>query len=228
MTMFAIDIETLATPENSGYGLVIPNYAVVRIPEVLTHEMEWLYVQLPIQDQLDAGLKIDARTMNFWFNICAKEFPFALGEMQKSFDLKRPVAISSDGAQLSQNMSGVLKHFLHNSYEPKNGTKIFGNGCNFDCSILQENHRVMFGDGNLWNYASPQNVRTLRMLLTKSEEEDMKETIQPHLDSFIEEMDSYENMSPLCLHNPLYDAAKESLMIRHILDLKKSLDDTEV
>jgi hypothetical protein len=227
MKMFTIDIESLATPENSGYNIVIPNYAVVRIPEVLTHEMEWLYVQLPIQDQLDLGLKVDARTMDFWFNACAQEFPLALCEMQKSFQLTSPVALCSDGAKLSQNIPSVLKWFLHDAAEPRFSTKIFGNGCNFDCSILQENHRVMFGDGNLWNYASPQNVRTLRMLLTKNEEAEMKEAIQPHLDLFVEDIDSMNLMYPLCLHNPLYDAAKESLMTRYMLDLKKSLDDTE-
>lgn len=228
MSMCTIDIETLATPENSGYNIVIPNYAVVRIPEVLTHEMDWLYIQLPIQEQLDLGLKVDARTMDFWFNACAQEFPLALCEMQKSFNLERPTAFRGDGTVYeSTNIPSILKWFLHGSDEPKFSTKVFGNGCHFDCSILQENHRVMFGEGTLWNYTSPQNVRTLRMLLSKDEEEAMKEAIQPHLDAFVDEVDSLDIMFPLCLHNPVFDAAKESLMTRYMLDLVKSLDEPE-
>lgn len=82
----------------------------------------------------------------------------------------------------------------------------------------------MFGEGTLWNYTSPQNVRTLRMLLSKEQEEAMKEAIQPHLDAFVEEVDSLDKMFPLCLHNPVFDAAKESLMTRYMLDLVKPLD----
>jgi hypothetical protein len=52
----------------------------------------------------------------------------------------------------------------------------------------------------------------------------MKEAIQPHLDAFVEEVDSLDIMFPLCLHNPVYDAAKESLMTRYMLDLVKPLD----
>jgi hypothetical protein len=145
--------------------------------------------------------------------------------MQKSFKLQSPVALHSNGTIYdSPNIPNILKWFLHNSDEPKFNTKVFGNGCHFDCSILQENHRVMFGDGKLWIYSSPQNVRTLRMLLSKEEETAMKEAIQPHLDAFVEEVDSLDIMFPLCLHNPVYDAAKESLMTRYMLDLVKPLD----
>lgn len=223
MASFCLDIETLGTPERSGYGIVIPNYAVVKIPEVLTSELEWLYVQLPIQEQLDLGLKVDANTMNFWFDICAQEFPLALCEMQKSFKLDRATTLRFDGTvSVPTNITNVLKGFMGFDGSHKMSTKVYGNGCHFDCSILQENHRLMFGDANLWHYSAPNNVRTLRLLLTKEEEEQMKEEVQPFLDAFCEDINSREIMYNLCLHNPLYDAAKEALFVTYMLNMKKS------
>lgn len=220
---YSLDIETLATPEKSGYGIVVPNYAVVKIPEVLTSDLQWLYVQLPIQDQLDLGLKVDASTMNFWFDACAQEFPLALCEMQKSFKLERPFALRHDGTIYEQHhIPSVLKFFIGNSEVNSPNNKIYGNGCHFDCSILQENHRVMFGEGDLWHYSAPNNVRTLRLLLTKEEDEQMREEVQPHLDAFCEIVNEQKLMYDLCLHNPLYDAAKEALFITYILNMKKS------
>ncbi|EBS4516437.1 hypothetical protein DQT32_03275 [Salmonella enterica subsp. enterica serovar Braenderup] len=223
MSNFCLDIETLATPETSGYSLVIPNYAIVKIPEVLTSDLEWLYVQLPIQDQLDVGLKVDANTMNFWFDVCAQEFPLALCEMQKSFKLDKVQALRSDGTIFqSTNIPSILRGFMEFDGTHNMNTKIYGNGCHFDCSILQENHRVLFGDASLWHYASPNNVRTLRLLLTKEEDEQMKEDVQPFLDAFCEKVNELDFMYNLCLHNPVYDAAKEALFVTYILNLKKS------
>lgn len=223
MNLFSLDIETLGTPENSGYGIVIPNYAIVKIPDELTSDLDWLYVQIPIQDQIDNGLKMDASTMNFWFNICAQEFPLALCEMQKSFKLNSPKILYSNGESYeTSNIPLAIKKFLHGQQEPQFNTKVFGNGCNFDCSILQENHRVMFGDGNLWQYAAPNNVRSLRLLLSKEDEELMKDTIEPYLNRFCDSIDETELMFDLCLHNPLFDAAKEALFVTYIMNLKKS------
>lgn len=223
MNLFSLDIETLGTPENSGYGIVIPNYAIVKIPDQLTSELEWIYVQLPIQDQIDVGLKVDSSTMNFWFNTCAQEFPLALCEMQQSFGLKSPNIIRSDGTVItSPNIPLAIKHFMHGQEEPKYTTKVFGNGCNFDCSILQENHRILFGDGNLWQYAAPNNVRSLRLLLSKEDEETMKNEIDPYLTQFCDSIDEMGWMYDLCLHNPLFDAAKEALFVTYIMNLKKS------
>ncbi|AQW88865.1 putative metallopeptidase [Erwinia phage pEa_SNUABM_50] len=219
---FCLDIETLATPEQSGYGIVIPNYAIVKIPEVLTSELEWMYVQLPIQEQLDLGLKTDAPTMNFWFNICAQEFPLALCEMQKSFTLKNSKVIINGEDVDSHNIPLMLRNFLHGSDKIDNKVKVFGNGCHFDCSILQENHRVLFGEGNLWHYSAPNNIRTLRLLLSEQEEQDMKEAVEPVLEQFCQAMDEQGYTYDLCLHNPIFDAAKEALFATYILNLKKS------
>lgn len=225
MSNVCLDIETLATPENSGYAIVVPNYAVVKIPEDLTSDLEWMYVQLPIQEQLDVGLKTDSKTMNFWFNICAQEFPLSLCEMQKSFMLVNPiVTINGKIIDNTNNVPYLLKSFMNDNSSGSNykSTKVYGNGCNFDCSILQENHRLLFGDANLWIYSSPNNVRTLRLLLSEEEEEQMKNEVQPFLDKFCENIDDTDIMYNLCLHNPLYDAAKEALYTSFMLKLKKS------
>lgn len=222
MRWFSLDIETLATPENSGYGIVVPNYAIVQIPENYKDALNWLYVQLPIQPQLDLGLKTDASTMNFWFNLCAKEFPNSLLEMQKSFTLEIPHIIAN-GVEISpEDVTGVVKTFLHGSLEIDRDVKVFGNGCQFDCSILQENHRVSYNEGNLWNYVAPNNIRTLRLLLTKEEDKQMRTDIEPYLEAFCEVLDEKGYMEKLALHNPVYDAAKESLFASWILERKKS------
>jgi len=221
MNLFCLDIESLATPENSGYGIVVPNYAIVQIPEVLTHDMPWMYVQLPIQDQLDNGLKMDARTLDFWFNICAQQFPLALCEMQKSFNIQTPtIHLSTNDEPLEvSNVPSALAKFIG---QPSMETKVFGNGCHFDCSILQENHRVMFNNGTLWHYSSPNNVRTLRLLMSEQDELEMKEAVQPHLDAFCDSVNEKEIMFPLCLHNPLFDAAKEALFTSYMMEKFKT------
>ncbi|SOK58615.1 hypothetical protein [Yersinia phage fHe-Yen9-04] len=222
MKSYCLDIETLATPELSGYSIVIPNYAIVKIPEVLTSDLEWMYVQLPIQDQLDVSLKTDAPTMNFWFNICAQEFPLSLCEMQKSFTLKNPKIIINGEESDSLNVPLMLKTFIHGSEKIDNNVKVYGNGCHFDCSILQDNHRILFGEGNLWHYSAPNNIRTLRLLLNEQQEEDMKEAVLPVLEKFCSSFNEQGYTYDLCLHNPIFDAAKEALFASYVLNLKKS------
>lgn len=224
----AVDIESLATPENAGYGIVIPNFAFVLVPDTpVTDHLEYLYVQMPVQEQLDAGLKTGASTMDFWHNMCAKEYPNAHAEMIKSFTLTNP-KIHTNARFISSEASYipyVIKQFVYgNPYGLDENVvpHVYGNGCHFDCSILQENMRVQYGDGSLWHYSSPDNARTLKRLLDGEHREEMDEMVAPVLAAFVRNMEG-QGIGTLELHHPLYDAAREALQISYCLNVLKQI-----
>ena len=214
--MYCIDIETLSTPEVSGYGIVIPNFAIVKVPEKITDTLEWMYVQIPIQEQLDNGLVLSASGMKFW-NDCKTNFPYAYNEMFKSFSLDVPVVTIDTKKFECTNIPNAIRDFMNNK-NMNADVQIYGNGCHFDCSILQENCRVQFGDGNLWHFRSPQNYRTLKNLIPDEVYSSVKLIIDPVLDNFKDLVLNRTEISKLQLHNPLYDAASEALMIRCMLE----------
>ena len=219
---FTLDIETLAKPEISGYNCVIPNYAFVKIPEVLTHELEWMYVQLSVQDQLDVNLVIDASTLLFWSD-CQNDYNDAYNQMIKSYTEPTKIIRSNSSFNTWMNTNNNIPLAI-NTFLTTNGTyelsevEVFGNGCNFDCSILQANHLKLFGNGDLWHYASPQNARTLKGLLNSEAREEMDELVAIHLTAFRDVVNNwYDDIEPLELHNPLYDAAREALQMSYCL-----------
>lgn len=222
----ACDIETLATPENSGYDIVIPNYALVVVPDdPRSYLLDWIYVQLPVQPQIEKGLKIDAPAMSFWFNDCAQEKPRALEEMKKSLDLKQAqIRINNRqhkgySAHPSSDPSCVIENFITN-YGSEDG-KIWGNGCHFDCSILQANHRLMYHNSTMWHYSAPQNARSIKDLLSEDERTEMDSIVTDYLGRFETTTRVECGLTNLELHHPLYDAAREALQISYCLQKKK-------
>lgn len=214
---YAIDIETLSNPETSGYDIVIPNYAIVEVPDDLTSLLRFVYLKLPVQQQLDVGLKVGADTLDFWFSNCAKDYPNSTKEVLSTFKLETPTITTASGTYKVNNIPYELSRFFNRTRE----FYIYGNGCNFDCSILQANHKVLYGTADLWHYTAPQNARTLKNLLSEDEYTDMKAALQPHLDEFAGMVQTRLGMT-LELHHPLYDAAREALQISYCLKLKKS------
>lgn len=226
-----IDIESWGTPENSGYDIIIPNYALVVVPEVPeTYDLEWMYVQQPIQPQIDKGLKMDASALSFWFDKCAQEYPRALEEMKKSLGINTtsirnrncqfsPSKGDSDFYLQDSNPCAMVESFITNFYQ--NEGKIWGNGCNFDCSILQANHRLMYGNGNMWKYNAPQNARSIKDLLSEAEREEMDAIVKDYLGRFETTVRVECGLTNLQLHHPLYDAAREALQISYCLQKKK-------
>ena len=219
----AIDIESLAVPEESGYDIVIPNYALVVVPEVPeTYELEWMYVQMPIQEQLDKGLKVAASTMSFWFNDCAQNHTRALDEMKKSLTAKTTTVRSSylNGIELEEeNPSYKVSEFINGDSGILDG-KIWGNGCHFDCSILQANHRIMYGNAKMWHYSAPQNARSIKDLLSDKQRTEMDTVVTEYLRRFETHTRVMHGMTNLELHHPLYDAAREALQISYCLSVK--------
>lgn len=216
----AIDIESLGVPEECGYDIVIPNYALVVVPDnPESYDLEWMYVQMPIQPQLDKGLKVAASTMSFWFNNCAENHPRALEAMKKSFTQVQSTIRSSDLKDHEYNCdnpSDLVEKFIGTSDD-----KIWGNGCNFDCSILQANHRLMYNNAKMWNYAAPQNARSIKDLLSTAERTEMDDIVTEYLRRFETHTRVIHGIANLELHHPLYDAAREALQISYCLKQKK-------
>lgn len=217
----ALDIESLGNPENSGYGVVVPNFAFVEIPDAPeTDHLEYLYIQQPVQDQLDVGLRVGASTMDFWHNLCAKEFPGAHSEMIKSFTLTKP-QIHTNAPYICTTVHyipQVIQQFVYGTSQGADSTvstEVYGNGCHFDCSILQENSRVLFGNADLWHYSSPQNTRTLKNRLNAEQRAEMDDIVQRVLGAFVCNLNG--SVGVMELHHPLYDAAREALQISYCL-----------
>lgn len=217
----ALDIESLGNPENSGYAVVVPNFAFVAIPDAPdTDHLEYLYIQQPVQDQLDVGLRVGASTMDFWHNMCAKEFPGSHAEMIKSFTLTKP-AIHTNVSYIYPYVHytpHVIQQFVYGNEfgaDDSISTEVYGNGCHFDCSILQENSRVLYGNADLWHYSSPQNARTLKNRLNEKQRAEMDDIVQRVLGAFVSNMNG--TVGVLELHHPLYDAAREALQISYCL-----------
>lgn len=217
----ALDIESLGNPENSGYAVVVPNFAFVAIPDAPdTDNLEYLYIQQPVQEQLDLGLRVGASTMDFWHNLCAKEFPGAHTEMIKSFTLNKPV-IHTNVPYIRttvQYIPHVIQQFVYGTTHGADNsisTEVYGNGCHFDCSILQENSRVLYGNADLWHYSAPQNARTLKNRLNEEQRTEMDNIVQRVLGAFVRNMNG--TVGVLELHHPLYDAAREALQISYCL-----------
>lgn len=223
-----IDIETWGTPENSGYDIIIPNYALVVVPdEPETYDLEWMYVQLPLQQQINKGLKMDASALSFWFDNCAEEYPRALDEMKKSLTLStaqvrtRNYEPTHSTGHTSMNVpdpSTMVENFISDFFR-KEG-KLWGNGCNFDCSILQANHRLLFGNSTMWKYNAPQNARSLKDLLSTAQRKEMDSIVKDYLGRFETTVRVECGMTNLELHHPLYDAAREAIQVSYCRKVK--------
>lgn len=224
----AIDIESWGTPENSGYDIIIPNYALVVVPDdPETYDLEWMYTQLPIQPQIDKGLKMDASALSFWFEMCAKEYPRALEDMKKSLSLStaqvrtrnyEPTRSKGDASISVSDPSHMVSYFI-SDYGRKEG-KLWGNGCHFDCSILQANHRLLYGNSTMWPYNAPQNARSLKDLLSDAQRAEMDALVKDYLSRFETTVRVECGITNLQLHHPLYDAAREALQISYCRNVK--------
>lgn len=220
----ALDIESLGTPELSGYNIIVPNYAMVPVPDHPFDSIKtFYYVKMPYQMQVQAGMKSDTGSMDFWFNECRKHYPRALDEVTSTFKLDKPEVYSVvDGERCTgDDVLEMWKDIRYNIYGEEESLEIWGNGCHFDCSILQANHLAVLGNGKLWNYTSPQNARSLKNLLNESEREEMDFIVKKYLLKFTD-FAAGNGFTGLELHHPLYDAAREAIQISYCLALKKS------
>lgn len=231
----AVDIETLGTPENSGMYQVIPNLAMVFVPEDFRNGIEgYIYTRIPVQEQLNAGCTVDARGLAFWMGMGSYEDGKHEGSQKEVIKaLKADVQNTfyqcpAELCDLIDSYGGMLTpEILRTIFEPDfygvREVHFYGKGCNFDYSLLQGNMYKRFGTGNISSYRAPQNCRTLEALLTKEEMEQAREDILPVLNDFIHNtMNANPDIGDLVLHHPLYDAAREALLISWMLAKKRS------
>lgn len=220
VTHYAVDIESFGTPERSGYDIIIPNYAIVLVPTNPMKDISrYAYVKLPFQKQIDAGLKVDAGSMNFWMNMCQNDHKGAYEEVVSTLTLSEPEIISGSQNNLykTKNVLDLWNALRYDLNGNENNIEIWGNGCHFDCSILQANHRKMFGVGELWKYNAPQNARSVKNRLTEDEKFDMDSIVDVQLKKFVE-MVADHGLYGLELHHPLFDAAREAIQVSYCLN----------
>lgn len=221
----SVDIESLGTPERSGYDIIIPNYAIVFVPTKPTVDIsQFAYVKLPYQEQVKAGLKSDAGSMSFWMNTCSAEYPNAFKEVASTMQMESASIQTHNGtvrAIFNDKVMDLWKSMRYNDFGDERELSIWGNGCHFDCSILQANHLKLYGNGDLWKYDSPENARSVKRLLSVDETEKMNDIVEVQLEKFVMYAGQC-GVTGLELHHPLYDAAREAIQISFCLDLKKS------
>lgn len=220
----AVDIECLGTPENSGYDIIIPNYAVVMVPSKPTHNItNFFYVKQPYQAQVNAGLKSDASAMSFWMNKCAKEYPGAYEEVASTMDLATAEIYTSNGKAKKIFPNDLIAEFwdeLRYHYGEEVPHSVWGNGCHFDCSILEANHRKLYGKTGMWSYDAPDNARTIKRLLNDAARQEMDEIVALQLPKFVQ-FAEFCDVKGLELHHPLFDAAREAIQISYCLNKLK-------
>ncbi len=231
----AVDIEALGTPELAGYAVPIPNLAIVAVPEKLTGNLDFIYTRIAVQPQLDKGLKVDAGALHFWMadpenTVDAITMINARDEVLKALKGDECVyyrwpagIINQELPHTTLSLQDYLNIFSPEKYDADK-LHFYGKGCHFDYSLLQENIRTRFGQGNITHYSSPQNVRTLEVLFTEEELDERRDVVDAYVQRFIKSIHNYStDIGVMVLHHPLYDAAREALQIRWMLDRKKSI-----
>lgn len=227
----ALDIEALGTPEKAGYGVVIPNLGMVAVPDKMDDKLDFIYIRNAVQPQLDKGLTVDSGALHFW--MASPENPAdaitmvnAQEEVIKSLQgdtclYYRWDASVLEGVKDIPVLEDYRKFFNPQSYDVDK-VHIYGKGCHFDFSILQEFNRVMFGSGEISSYTSPQNIRTLEVLFSTEELKQRSDEVDFYVQKFIASLHRFStDIGTLVLHHPLYDAAREALQVRWMLDKKK-------
>lgn len=228
--MITIDIEALGTPERAGYGVVIPNLAMVMVPESFdAGNMSFIYTRIPVNEQLNKGLKVDGNTLHFWMADPERGYEVQNMDCARNEVLKSLVAtdhITYMRWPCTNKLSTVGLDELRKIFSPDfYGGKevlIFGKGCHFDYSILQENIRIRYGSADFSSYRAPQNVRTLELLFSTEELAQRSEDVDAEMQKFIDSLQAFStDIGEMVLHHPLYDAAREALQVRWMLDRSK-------
>lgn len=133
-----IDIETLGNKSHS----VILSLAAVEFDLDTGNTGKEFYKKIDLQSCLDAGLKINASTLQWWM----EQKPEALKEL---FNGATPLEV-------------VLSNF-RDFYTLQCGTpfpRVWGNGARFDLGILEDAYEAI-GQNVPWGFRSEMDVRTL-------------------------------------------------------------------
>lgn len=132
-----VDIETLGTKSNS----VILSIAAVNFSMETGKIGEKFFRSIDIQSCLDLGLKIDGKTLEWWFSQ-SKEAQAKLFENP----INLPMALENFWAWYKNNKL--------------DGVKVWGNGARFDLGLLADAHEKC-GRILPWKHGEERDVRTL-------------------------------------------------------------------
>jgi hypothetical protein len=132
-----IDIETLGNKS----GSVILSLAAVEfdLDTGETGVMEF-YQKIELQSALDAGLKINASTLQWWME-------------------QKPEALKELFSGEPNSLEVVLSQFT-TFYNMLDNPRVWGNGARFDLGILEDAYEAI-GQNVPWGFRSEMDVRTL-------------------------------------------------------------------
>ena len=194
MNHVMLDLETMSTK---------PNAAIVSIGAVpfdstgkIAAPVSCFYHTIDLKSCQDAGLHIDAGTVEWWMT-----------QSQKVRD-----AIFLD----CEPLNVVLDHFIKFIGGIKDKTKefplVWGNGCGFDNVILREAY-LAIGKQIPWRYHDDRDMRTLTML----------HQMRGHsVLSMRADKISTSRIEHYALHDAIYQAAQAAEMLKAIRVVKKA------
>ena len=151
---FMLDIETLDTKESS----VILQIACVAFKNDGTIIDEYDSGAISIQDQIDKGRTISESTLRFW--------------MSQPKELQTVMFCYTDknlGYAISELDDFIKKYITSDSI-------VWAKSPQFDCSKIEHAYRTIFEDYifESWHFWQVRDVRTIKMVLTKKENEIVK------------------------------------------------------
>ena len=217
------DIETLGTPRECGTTFIaMPNAAFVAWQgfDSLPHIY---YVEFNVQKQLDAGAKVNARTVAFWMNEALKQNPAAdliskileMGEDCKTeffspFNIEDSLWEEYPEANIYEVLSFMLKMYGNIPH--------YGNGPDFDQAIYSAVvANLSPKTPEIWGFNQTSSARTLKELYRDAGEDftGLQNESYEYAERIMKETGYLEDHTPT-KHDPIFDALAEAFVVASI------------
>lgn len=219
------DIETLGTPRECGTTFIaMPNAAFVawRGFDELPHIF---YVQFNVQDQLDAGAKVNARTIGFWLqealrgNHAADLIFNALDNTEDmgANQFYAPVKIADDF--WDNNPNATVYDMLQIILSEYVSIPHYGNGPDFDQAIYSAVvANVSSHTPEIWVFNQTSSARTLKELYRDAGEDfnGLQNESYEYAEKVMRETGYLEFGHTAQKHNPVFDALAEAFVVASI------------
>ena len=217
------DIETLGTPRECGTTFIaMPNAAFVAWQgfDVNPHVY---YAQFNVQDQLDAGAKVNARTVAFWLNEAlrgnhaADLIVSALDEVdtESTTQFYAPLKVSEEYKESDSTVYDLLQEVL----SKYGNVPHYGNGPDFDQIIYSTVVANVSKDTpEIWGFSQTSSARTLKELYRDAGEnyEGLANESFEYAERIMKESGFLEQGHTASKHNPVFDALAEAFVVASI------------
>lgn len=217
------DIETLGTPRECGTTFIaMPNAAFVawqgfdQLPHIY-------YVEFNIQKQLDAGAKVNARTIAFWMNEALRQNPAAdliskILEMENDsnteffapFDLSEEFWETNPGITIFDALVAMLRQYGNIPH--------YGNGPDFDQAIYSAVvANISPHTPEIWGFNQTSSARTLKELYRDAGEDfnGLQNESYEYAERIMRETEFLGDHAAT-KHDPVFDALAEAFVVASI------------